>query len=237
MATVNQPTSQAPVEKNTEERVVVSTQQFWSKYSKPIGIALAVVVILVGGYFAYNSFYKQPQEVKAAEAMWKAEEYFRTDSVRLALNGDGINQGFLKVIAKYGGTKTSNRAKFYAGACYLQLGDFNNAIKYLKDFSADEVVAQMRVNGLLGDAYSELGKKEEAISYYKKAGTAFPEDEINSPEYLFRAALLLHDAGKTQDAIELARQIKNKYPRSVFGQQQGGQDIDKYLGKWGDTKS
>jgi TolA-binding protein len=236
MATEIKPTGTAPVEKTSEERVVAGAQQFWSKNSKAILIALAVIVLGVGGFFAYNYFVKGPEELKASEAVWKAEEYFRNDSAKLALNGDGINQGFLKVISKYGGTKTGNRAKFYAGACYLQLGDFNNAIKYLKDFSTDEVVAEMRANGLLGDAYSELGKKEEAISYYKKAGAAFPEDEINSPEYLFRAALLLADAGKTQDAVALARQIKDKYPRSVMPETQGGQDIDKYLGKWGDTK-
>jgi len=236
MATVNQPTDQAPVEKTSEERVVANAQEFWSKNSKLIGIVLGVIVLLVGGYFAYNSFYKRPQELKAAEAMFKAEEYFRMDSVKLALNGDGINQGFLKVISKYGGTQSGNRANFYAGACYLQLGDFNNAVKYLKEFSTSEVVAKMRANGLLGDAYSELGKKDEAISYYKKAGTDFPEDEINSPEYLFRAALLLSDAGKTQDAIALLKEIKNKYPRSIAPAAQGGQDVDKYLGKLGETR-
>ena len=237
MATdVNQATGQTPAEKSSEEKVVMSAQQFWSKNSKSILIAVAVVVVLVGGGLAYNGLYKGPQNEKAAEAIWKAEEYFRTDSFKLALNGDGINQGFLKVISKYGGTKTGNRAKFYAGACYLQLGDFNNAVKYLKDYSSGEVVADMRANGLLGDAYSELGKKEEAISYYKKAGTAFPDDDVNSPEYLFRAALLLQDAGKTQEAIELLREVKNKYPRSSNPQAQGGQDIDKYLGKLGDTK-
>lgn len=236
MATDIQPTGQAPVKKTSEERVVAGAQQFWSKNSKAIAIVLAVIVLLVGGYFAYNSFYKGPQELKAAEAIWKAEEYFRNDSIKLALNGDGINQGFLKVISRYGGTKTGNRAKFYAGACYLQLGDFNNAIKYLKDFSTDEIVAEMRTNGLLGDAYAEQGKKEEAIPYYKKAGTLLPEDQVNSPEYLFRAAMLLQDLGKTQEAIELLRQIKNEYPRSVMPEAQGGQDIDKYLGKLGDTK-
>lgn len=239
MATVNQPTGQTPAvpaEKTSEERVVANAQEFWSKNSKAIGIAIAVIVLLVGGYFAYNSLYKGPQELKASEAMWKAEEYFRQDSAKLALNGDGVSNGFLKVISKFGGTKTGNRANFYAGACYLQLGDFNNAVKYLKEFSTDEKVAKMRTEGLLGDAYSELGKKEEAIDHYKKAGNTFPEDEVNAPEYLFRAAMLLSETGKTQDAITILKQVKDKYPRSAMPSAQGGQDVDKYLGKLGETK-
>ena len=56
------------------------------------------------------------------------------DSVKLALNGDNINSGFAKIISKYSGTKAANLAKFYAGSCYLKLGDFNNAVKYLKRF-------------------------------------------------------------------------------------------------------
>ena len=44
---------------------------------------------------------------------------------------------------------------------------------------------------VLADAYSELGKKDEAVDYYKKAGKYFPEDEYNSSEFLFRAGYLL----------------------------------------------
>lgn len=237
MATdVNQAPGQAIPEKSSEEKAVVTAQQFWAKNSKAILIGLTAVVVLAGGYLAYNNLYKAPNEEKASDAMWKAENLFRVDSFSLALKGDGINAGFLKVIDKYGSTKTGNRAKFYAGACYLQLGDFNNAIKYLKDFDANEVAATMRANGLLGDAYSELGKKEEAISYYKKAGAAFPDDEVNSPEYLFRAAMLLSDLGKTQEAIDVLQDVKKRYPRSSMPASQGGQEVDKYLGKLGDTK-
>jgi len=237
MATdVNKAPEQAIPEKSSEEKVVATAQQIWSKNSKGILAGLAIVVVLAGGYLAYNSLYKGPQEEKAADAMWKAENLFRTDSFSLALKGDGINPGFLKVIDKFGGTKNGNRAKFYAGACYLQLGDFNNAVKYLKDFDADEVAASMRANGLLGDAYSELGKKEDAVTYYKKAGAAFPDDEVNSPEYLFRAAMLLQDLGKTQEAIDILQDVKKRYPRSAMPASQGGQEVDKYLGKLGDTK-
>jgi len=237
MATdVNQTTGQAIPEKTSEERVVDSAQRFWSKNSKSILAGLLIVVVAVGGYLAYKSFVVAPEETKAADAIWKAESNFRTDSFRLALNGNGIDQGFLKVISKYGSTKNGNRAKFYAGACYLQLGDFNNAIKYLKDFSADEPAAEMRANGLLGDAYSELGKKEEAITYYKKAGAVYPDDDVNSSEYLFRAALLLADQGKNADAIAILQDIKKRYPGRAIPAAQGGLDVDKYLGKLGDTK-
>lgn len=55
------------------------------------------------------------------------------DSVNLALNGDGMNWGFLRVIDKYGGTKAGNLANFYAGDCYIKLNENEKAIKYLKN--------------------------------------------------------------------------------------------------------
>ncbi|MFX7878553.1 tetratricopeptide repeat protein, partial [Acinetobacter baumannii] len=106
------------------------------------------------------------------------------------LNGDGQNKGALYVIKNYGGTKAANLAHYYAGVSYLKLGDFNNAVKYLKDFSTDAKQVQLLALGCLGDAYAELNKKEEAIQAYKKAAATFEEDENNSSEYLFRAALL-----------------------------------------------
>src|SRR5690349_7073488 len=105
MATdVNQAPGQAIPEKSSEEKAVVTAQQFWAKNSKAILIGLTVVVVLAGGYLAYNNLYKAPNEEKASDAMWKAENLFRVDSFSLALKGDGINAGFLKVIDKYGST-------------------------------------------------------------------------------------------------------------------------------------
>ena len=229
MATEIKEAPEQPVEKSTEERVVDSARDFWGKNNKVITYALAGLVVIVGGYLAYTQLYKKPAEAKAAEAIWKAEDYYRLDSFKLALEGDGQNAGFLKAIKTHSGTKAGNLAQFYAGSCYMQLGDFNNAIKYLKDFSTSQVEVEVRATGLLGDAYSELGKKEEAISYYKKAGSLFDKDDINSPEYLFRAAMLYQDMGKNKEAIEVLHQIKDKYPSS-----QRAFEVDKYLGKLGD---
>jgi tetratricopeptide (TPR) repeat protein len=218
-----------PVERSSEERVVDTARDFWGKNSKVITYALAGLVVIVGGYFAYTKFYKAPAEAKAAEAIWKAEDYYRLDSFKLALEGDGQSGGFLKAIKNNSGTKAGNLAHFYAGSCYMQLGDFNNAIKYLKDFSTNQVELEIRAAGLLGDAYAELGKKEDAIGYYKKAGSLFDKDDINSPEYLFRAAMLNQELGKNKEAIDLLHQIKDKYPSS-----QRAFEVDKYLGKLGD---
>ena len=222
---------QVSPEKNHDQHVVDRAQDFWGKYSKPIIIGLTAVVVLVGGYFAYNNFVKAPEEIKANDAIWKAQEYYKIDSFNLALNGDASSQGFLKVISKFGGTRAGNLAKFYAGSCYLQLGDFNKAVKYLKDFSTDSKEVQLRATGLLGDAYAELGKKEEAVDQYKKAGSMIENDDFNSPEYLFRAGYLYETMNKNKEAIELYKKIKEKYPNS-----QRAYDIDKYLARLGETK-
>jgi tetratricopeptide (TPR) repeat protein len=229
MATDVKQVPEQPVERTAEEKVVDSARDFWGKNNKVITYVLAGLVVVIGGYYAYKNFYKAPAEAKASEAIWKAEDYYRLDSFQLALNGDGVNSGFLKAISKYSGTKAGNLSKFYAGACYMQLGDFNNAIKHLKDFSTNQVEVKLRATGLLGDAYSELGKKQDAIDQYKKAGTLFDKDDVNSPEYLFRAAMLNQELGKNKDAIELLHIIKDKYPNS-----QRAFEVDKYLGKLGD---
>jgi tetratricopeptide (TPR) repeat protein len=206
-------------------------KHFQDNYGKTAGISLTVILILVLGYFAYKQFYQDPKEKQASEAMFRAEDYYRMDSVRLALNGDAVNAGFVKIISRFSGTKASNLAAFYAGSCYLKLGDFNNAVKYLKDFKTAAVQIQAKAYGLLGDAYSELNKKEEAAEQYKKAGTYFEQDEIISPEYLFRAGYLYESMGKNQDAVDMYQLIKSKYPASPRGF-----DIDRYLARLGVVK-
>jgi TolA-binding protein len=170
----------------------------------------------------------KPNNEKAAESLFRAQEYFGQDSLRLALNGDNINPGFLKIISRYDGTPSANLAHFYAGACYLRMGDFKNAVKHLEDFTTDSKQVQARAYCLLGDAYSEQGKKPEAASQYEKAGKHFEEDDYNSPEYLFRAGYLYESMNKNKEAIDMYKLIKEKYPRT-----ERGLEIDKYLARLG----
>ncbi|MDQ3290377.1 MAG: tetratricopeptide repeat protein [Bacteroidota bacterium] len=211
------------------QQTVERARDFWSKYNRPILIACAAIILLGGAYLAYKYLYKLPQEQKATEAMFKAEEYYRMDSVRAALNGDGINPGFIKVIDKYGGTDAGNLAKFYAGDCYLKLGDNAKAVKYLKDFSTDAKQIQARAYKLLADAYADQGKNSDALDNYKKAARYFEDDDANSSEYLFMAAYFAERVAKNQkEAIDLFKELKNKYPRT-----ERGFEADKYLAQVG----
>ena len=217
------------IERNEKPEVVDRAKDFWGRYSRPILIASAAVILLCGGYLAYKYLVKAPQEEKAVEAMFKAEDYYRQDSLKVALNGDGINAGFLKVIDRYGGTEAGNLARFYAGDIYLQLGDFNNAIKHLKEFDTDAKQVQARAYKLLGDAYAESGKNADALSAYKKAAHHFEEDDVNSSEYLFLAAYFADRVVKNQkEAIDLFKELKQKYPRT-----EKGFEADKFLAQLG----
>jgi tetratricopeptide (TPR) repeat protein len=203
---------------------VLQLQNIWQKNGKNISITLAIIVIAIGGWYAYIQFIKKPNEEKAADALYKAQQYFAVDSSNLVLNGDGSSKGVLYIIKNYGGTKAANLAHFYAGISYLKLGEFTKAVDHLKDFSTDAKQIQMVAYGSLADAYSELNKKEEAIEYYKKAANAFDKDDNGAAEYLFRAALLSETSGKAKEAVELYKEIKAKYPRTDKGYQ-----ADKYI--------
>ena len=210
------------------EAVIAKAKDFWTRYQKQIMIASTVIIVAIAGFYGYKTFVQKPNEEKATDAIFKAEEYYRMDSLQKALNGDGLNYGFIKVIDKYGSTKMGNLARFYAGDCYLRTGDFTNAVKQLKEFSTDAKQIQARAYKLLGDAYAELGKNDDAISNYKKAANHFTEDNANSAEYLFYAAALSEKTGKTNDAIDLYKQLKDKFPAS-----NQGREAEKYLAKLG----
>lgn len=204
---------------------VLKAKDWWQKNQKVVLIAITALVVVVGGWFAYNAYVVAPNEDKADLAIYNAENYFREDSLKLALNGDNANhKGFLYVIKNYESTKAGNLAKYYAGLCYLRTGDFNNAIKYLSDFSTSAKQVQMMAYGALGDAYSELKKNDDAITNYKKAAETFDSDELNASEYLFKAALLYETLGKNKEAVELYKEVKTKFPAT-----QRGRDADKYI--------
>jgi tetratricopeptide (TPR) repeat protein len=212
--------------KDTES--LENVQVFYEKNKKPItGIALIVVGIVVA-YFGYTKLYKGPAEEKAAAALFYPEQYFAADSLNMALNGDGKNPGFIKVASKFSGTAAANLSKYYMGLCYLKMDDFGNATKALEGFDGKGTMVAYQAWGALGDAYMGSGNAAKAIDYYKKA-TEDKDNVLITPQYLYKLGLAYAATGKTNEAKDAFKRIRDEYPRSTQSR-----DIDKELARMGE---
>lgn len=196
------------------EQKEASTEDWFEQNKKLVLTVLAGIVLLLAALMIYKFFIKEPKEQNAKAAIYKAEQQFERDSFALALeNPGGGFDGLLDVIDKYGGTKTANLAKLYAGISYLNLGRFDDAISYLESHSGAGDYSPILKNGNLGDAYSEKGEFETAASFYQKATTA-GEDALMTPYYLYKLGLLSKRNGNTSNALSAFKRIKDDYPNS-----------------------
>ena len=191
---------------------IVPGEDFLKSNGKILAGVLAVAVLLIGGilFFQYNT---QQQNEKAQAEMFQAVYFFEQDSVDFALNGDGINKGFLNIIESYPRTDAANLAHFYTGSIYLSQKKFEDALTHLQEFSTDDYLVQAKAYSLVGDANLELGKTEEAIAQYTKAART-NENKFMSPKYLAKLAVAQEEAGKIEDAINTYAEIEEKYYES-----------------------
>jgi TolA-binding protein len=191
---------------------LVPGEDFLKSNSKILAGILAVAIVLIGGilFFQYNT---QQQNEKAQAEMFQAVYFFEQDSVDFALNGDGINKGFLNIIESYPRTDAANLAHFYTGSIYLSQKKFEDALTHLEEFSSDDYLVQAKAYSLVGDANLELGKTDEAIAQYTKAART-NENKFMSPKYLAKLAVAQEEAGKIEDAIKTYAEIEEKYYES-----------------------
>ena len=216
---------------NTEDRIVAveealsKTEQFIERNQRIITyviVALIVVTLLV---FGYRKFVTLPKEKAAQKAMYMPELYFEQDSLQLALNGAGESMGFLGVIDDYGSTSSGNLARYYAGICYLNLGDYEEAISHLKKFSGDDLIVPGMALGAIGDAYAQLGDMDEAVAYYLKAANE-NQNDFTSPTFLLKAGWAYETLKDYGRALEMFEKIKTEFPKS-----REARDIDKYIAR------
>ena len=207
------------------EETLSRTEQYiednQNKLIKIVGGIIAVISLYIG----YQNFYIAPMEEQAQAEMYMAEIYFEKDSFQLAINGDGQYFGFLDIYDDFSSSKTGQLAAYYAGISYLNLGEYDNAIEYLSDFSSDDVIFSSLALGGIGDAYMELGDSDNALDYYEDAAEN-DDNELTTPRYLMKQTLV-HEMNKDYDAaIELYNRIKKDYKTS-----REAQGIEKYISK------
>lgn len=213
----------------TEEKNVKATEEgfatvqqslnkfelFFEDHQKGIGIGFLVIIVAIALGWLIKTQYFNPLQDEAQKEIFQAQYYFEADSFNLALNGDGINSGFLKVIDEYSGTKAGQLARYYAGVCYFKLADYDNAKKLLAEFSSDDEALQTMAIGLIGDAEVELGNDDAAIAQFKKA--AEKGNKITAPIFLEKLGVMYEKQGKPDDAIAAYTKLKD-YPQSPQAQ-------------------
>ncbi len=180
-------------------------------------LALLVIGLLIYGY---RALIMQPRAEKAAELIAQAQERFEaeTPDYTLALEGDANGAGFLEVIEQYGSTPSGNLAKHYAGICYLQTGDLENAAAYLAKYSTVKGLPGAIINaqnyGLQGDVAVERGDYARAVKFYEKAVKA-ADNNLTAPMYLRKAGLAARANGDTKQAAAYFERILADYPASM----------------------
>jgi len=215
----------APKGVETVDTALTRTEKFIEQNQKLLTTIALVILGVAAAYMALRRFVLQPREAEAQREMYVAQDYFAQDSFRLALEGDGNHLGFLDIIDNYSFTKSARLSKYYAGLSYLHMGDFDEAIRYLKKFKTKSEMIRSMAYGALGDAYSEKEEYEDAVQYYTRAAGVSP-NQLTTPVYLMKTAQIYEMQGKNKDALAIYERIKKEFPQS-----NESNTIDKYIAR------
>ena len=206
------------------EDALTQSEAFLIKNKKAIIGGVVAVIIIVAGVIMYKHLYAEPREEKAQAALFKGQELFEQDNFAQALNGDSIGyNGFLKVAEQFSGTKAANLAKAYAGLCYAQLGQYDEAIKYLNEFNGKDQMVGAAVLAAAGNCYAQKNELDKAAAALLKAADKADSNTL-SPIYLLQAGEILVKQGKAEEAVKAYTKIKDKYFQSYQAM-----NIDKYI--------
>ncbi len=214
-------------DKNLEgiEQALTRSEQFIEDNQKTItyvlGGLIVALLIIIGG----NRYYLKPLNKEASADMYYAERFFEIDSFNLALNGYGTYPGFLNVIDDYGITKSAKVAKYYAGVCYFNLGEFSSAIDYLSKFKTDDLLVGAAKYSTLGDSYIGMNEMSKAVSSYK-TGIDKYENTFSTPIILKKLGIVYEEMGELDQALKTYQAIEATYPETTEGR-----EIRKYIGR------
>ncbi|MBQ9522238.1 MAG: tetratricopeptide repeat protein [Paludibacteraceae bacterium] len=200
-----------------------TTGQWIENNANLISWVVLGVVAVVLGCISINNYIIKPKALEAQNENAKCEAYLLKGDFEKALNGDDAECiGFEQIANDYSHYQAGELAALYAGICYFQLGDYEQAANYIKRFSADDLTIDPAAHQLLGDAYVEMQEYDKAIKAYRVAARS--GNDLIAPMSLKKEGLVYLKQGDKDAAKSVFMAIKNDYPTSTEAQ-----DIDKYI--------
>ena len=207
-------------------------EDFFNKNKKAILVAVVAIIAVIAAIIIYNNFVAKPRAEKASTMLAKMEQLFEQQQYEQALNGNGADApGFTQIASDYSSTDAGNLANYFAGISYAKLGKWQEAAKYLEKFSTKKDLFVSPLSQMaLGDCYANLKQYDKAIDAFKKAASmgdkaaADGKNNTISPTALKKAAIILYDQKKKDEALKIFKEIKEKYVNSPISM-----EIDKYI--------
>ena len=196
----------------------LNTTSVWiEKNQNKLTWAVTIIVVLVVGALALNTYVIKPKAVEASNENAKAVAYFMQGDWEKALNGDDAECiGFQAVADEYKCYQAGKLAALYTGVCYYQMGQFEDAAAYLNKFSADDLTIEPAALQLLGDAYVQMEDFAKAVKAFEAAAKS--GNELIAPMSLKKAGLVYLELGDKAAAKKAFETIKTDYPASTEAQ-------------------
>ena len=205
----------AGTEEDVRDRLVglKDTLQERKKTVLKYGVIVLVALIAIAGFLFYDYSSKKKARTLAYEAykvyenLYQAQPLSREERYRKALD----------IFKKSYDARKSPTVLLYIAGCYYELGNYDEAIKTLKDFTQ----RYSNEDKLVPLAYEKLAMVYEKKGDNKEAMKAL-EALYNLKGYIYKdlalieSARLLEREGKTDEAMKKYNELSEKFPNSPF---------------------
>ncbi|MCB9195645.1 MAG: tetratricopeptide repeat protein [Flavobacteriales bacterium] len=191
---------------------------FLTLRGKIIGAVVGGVALIFLGWYGYQKWFVQPENVRTAGNIYQPESHLVDDqNWDMAIKGDtamGTYAGFEALSKQFDGYDGGNIATYDLGVAYLNSGDAANALKAFQNVDFDDENLATMTLGAMGDASMNLGKYEDAVDYYTQAYNRRPKNEMSAPLYMMKLANTYELQGKYGEAEKMYKDLIANFPFS-----------------------
>ncbi len=219
MAKENQTENRTAVEELNDS--LTGIEQKVQNNQKTIMWACVAVVAVVCAVLIYVYGIRRPGIESANNAIGQAD-------LTMAMGNDSLALQQYQQVADEYGYDAGNRAQLNAAILLYQQGKYQEAINYLKNYSANESIIGASSKALEGDCYVNLKNYNEAIDCYREAAKISDKNPSYTPYFLMKEATVQRELKNYKAEADLYRTIRDEYPEYAAMQQI---DFEKYIAR------
>jgi len=175
------------------------------------GVGIILVIGLIIGYVVYSG----QQEQEASVLLGMAEQELMMGNYETALygNDEEFTLGFVQIANNYSGTDSGNLAHYYAAVSEFELGNYQDALDYIQDFTPPQGILGVAAISLHANIQLELENFTAAAEQYERAAE-WDENSSTTPANLLEAAQAYQRAENMQMAVTHLERIVSEFPNS-----------------------